>query len=33
MNAVADAIPGGGAHLDMPASAPRLWEICRHAAG
>jgi carbon-monoxide dehydrogenase large subunit len=33
MNAVADAIPGGaGAHLDMPASAPRLWEACRHAA-
>ena len=32
MNAVADAIPGGaGAHLDMPASAPRLWEACRHA--
>ena len=27
MNAVADAIPGGaGAHLDMPASAARLWE-------
>src|ERR1051326_3849722 len=33
MNAVADAIPGGaGAHLDMPASAPRLWEACRRAA-
>jgi carbon-monoxide dehydrogenase large subunit len=32
MNAVADAIPGGaGAHLDMPASAPRLWEACRRA--
>ena len=30
MNAVADAIPGGGgAHLDMPASAARLWEACR----
>jgi aerobic carbon-monoxide dehydrogenase large subunit len=29
MNAVADAIPGGaGAHLDMPASAPRLWAAC-----
>jgi carbon-monoxide dehydrogenase large subunit len=32
MNAVADAIPGGaGAHLDMPATAPRLWEACRRA--
>jgi carbon-monoxide dehydrogenase large subunit len=32
MNAVADAIPGGGAaHLDMPASAARLWEACRRA--
>ncbi len=32
MNAVADAIPGGaGAHLDMPASAARLWEACRNA--
>ncbi len=30
MNAVADAIPNGaGAHLDMPASAARLWEACR----
>jgi carbon-monoxide dehydrogenase large subunit len=30
MNAVADAIPGGaGAHLDMPASPPRIWEACR----
>ena len=34
MNAVADAIPNGaGAHLDMPASAPRLWEACRGAEG
>jgi aerobic carbon-monoxide dehydrogenase large subunit len=34
MNAVADAIPNGaGAHLDMPASAPRLWEACRRTAG
>jgi len=34
MNAVADAIPNGaGAHLDMPASAPRLWEACRRAEG
>jgi len=33
MNAVADAIPGGaGAHLDMPASAARLWEACRRTA-
>jgi carbon-monoxide dehydrogenase large subunit len=34
MNAVADAIPGGaGAHLDMPATAQRLWEACRRARG
>jgi len=34
MNAVADAIPGGaGTHLDMPASAQRLWEACRQAKG
>ena len=34
MNAVADAIPNGaGAHLDMPATAQRLWEACRRAAG
>ncbi|HMK69874.1 MAG TPA: xanthine dehydrogenase family protein molybdopterin-binding subunit [Xanthobacteraceae bacterium] len=33
MNAVADAIPGGGgAHLDMPASAARLWQACQRAA-
>ncbi len=32
MNAVADAVPGGGAaRLDMPASAARLWEACRRA--
>jgi aerobic carbon-monoxide dehydrogenase large subunit len=32
MNAVADAIPGGGgAHLDMPASAARLWAACHGA--
>ena len=38
MNAVADAIPGGGgagasagAHLDMPATAARLWQACRRA--
>ena len=30
MNAVADAIPGGaGAHLDMPASAEKVWCACR----
>ena len=32
MNAVADAIPdGAGAHLDMPATAQRLWEACQRA--
>jgi aerobic carbon-monoxide dehydrogenase large subunit len=32
MNAVADAIPGdAAAHLDMPASAHRLWEVCQRA--
>jgi carbon-monoxide dehydrogenase large subunit len=32
MNAVADAIPGGAAaHLDMPATAARLWEACQRA--
>jgi carbon-monoxide dehydrogenase large subunit len=30
MNAVADAIPGGaGAHLDMPATAEKIWRACR----
>jgi len=30
MNAVADAIPGGaGTHLDMPATAEKLWRACR----
>ncbi len=34
MNAVSDAIPGGAAdHLDMPATAQRLWEACRKAQG
>jgi carbon-monoxide dehydrogenase large subunit len=34
MNAVADAIPGGaGAHLEMPASAQKLWEACQRAKG
>ena len=32
MNAIADAIPGGaGNHLDMPATAQRLWEACQRA--
>ncbi len=32
MNAVADAIPNGaGAHLEMPATPPSLWEACRRA--
>jgi carbon-monoxide dehydrogenase large subunit len=32
MNAVADAIPhAAGARLDMPASAPRLWQACQQA--
>jgi carbon-monoxide dehydrogenase large subunit len=32
MNAVANAVPGGGAdHLDMPASAPRVWQACQRA--
>ena len=32
MNAIADAIPGGaGAHLDMPATAEKLWHACRQA--
>ncbi len=30
MNAVADAIPGGGGtHLDMPVTAARLWQACQ----
>jgi aerobic carbon-monoxide dehydrogenase large subunit len=30
MNAVADAIPGGaGAHLDMPATAEKIWRVCQ----
>jgi carbon-monoxide dehydrogenase large subunit len=34
MNAVADAIPNGaGNHLDMPATAQRLWEACQKAKG
>jgi carbon-monoxide dehydrogenase large subunit len=32
MNAVANAIPNGaGNHLDMPASAQRLWQACQRA--
>src|SRR5262249_54479233 len=32
MNAGADAIPGGaGAHLDMPATAEKIWQACRQA--
>jgi carbon-monoxide dehydrogenase large subunit len=31
MNAVGDAIPGAGAHLDMPVTAARLWEACQRA--
>ena len=34
MNAIADAIPNGaGNHLDMPASAPLLWQACQRAKG
>jgi carbon-monoxide dehydrogenase large subunit len=34
MNAVADAIPNGaGNHLDMPATAQRLWRACQQAHG
>jgi carbon-monoxide dehydrogenase large subunit len=32
MNAIADAIPGGGGvHLDMPATGERVWRGCRAA--
>jgi aerobic carbon-monoxide dehydrogenase large subunit len=32
MNAVADAIPGGdGTHLDMPATAEKIWRACQRA--
>src|SRR5258705_284080 len=34
MIVVADAIPGGaGAHLDMPATAEKIWRACRQAQG
>ena len=33
MNAVADAVPhGGAAHMDMPATAAKLWQSCRDAS-
>jgi len=29
MNAIADAVPNGaGAHLQMPATAEKLWQAC-----
>jgi carbon-monoxide dehydrogenase large subunit len=32
MNAIADAVPGGGAnHLDMPATPEKVWAACRNA--
>ncbi|MEA2905049.1 MAG: aerobic carbon-monoxide dehydrogenase large subunit, partial [Alphaproteobacteria bacterium] len=32
MNAIADAIPGGGgARMDMPATPERIWQACRDA--
>jgi len=32
MNAIADAVPGGGADaLDMPATAAKVWAACRAA--
>jgi carbon-monoxide dehydrogenase large subunit len=32
VNAIADAIPGGaGAHLDMPATAEKIWRACQRA--
>ncbi|MGC1777622.1 MAG: xanthine dehydrogenase family protein molybdopterin-binding subunit [Xanthobacteraceae bacterium] len=34
MNAVADAIPNGaGVHLEMPATAQKIWEACQRAKG
>jgi carbon-monoxide dehydrogenase large subunit len=33
MNAVANAIPGGaGVHLDMPATAEKIWRACRQVS-
>ena len=32
MNAIADAVPcGAAAHLDMPATAEKIWQACRRA--
>jgi carbon-monoxide dehydrogenase large subunit len=31
MNAIADAIPGAGARLDMPATPAKIWAACREA--
>jgi carbon-monoxide dehydrogenase large subunit len=32
MNAIADAIPNGAAdHMEMPATAQRVWEACQRA--
>ncbi|MFZ3310704.1 MAG: xanthine dehydrogenase family protein molybdopterin-binding subunit [Xanthobacteraceae bacterium] len=34
MNAVADAIPNGaGVHLEMPATAQKIWQACQRAKG
>src|SRR5665213_1511180 len=34
MNAVADAVPNGAAnHMDMPATAAKLWDACRKGMG
>jgi carbon-monoxide dehydrogenase large subunit len=31
MNAIADAIPGAGAHIDMPATPAKIWAACQAA--
>src|SRR3970040_2219726 len=31
MNAIADAIPGVGAKLDMPATPEKIWRACQEA--
>jgi aerobic carbon-monoxide dehydrogenase large subunit len=31
MNAIADAIPGAGARLDMPATPAKIWAACQEA--
>jgi len=34
MNAVADAVPNGAAaHMDMPATAAKIWQACRKGMG